>query len=58
MWREVKWLEVKWLEGKLSTYKSGTFIFPLADMCIAQVRMRSVGVDMTIALGILMFIWG
>ena len=28
-----------------------------ADMCIAWVRVRSVGVDVSIALGILMFIW-
>ena len=29
-----------------------------ADMCTARVRVRSVGVDVTIARGILMFIWG
>ena len=29
-----------------------------ADMCIALVRVRSVGVDVSIAAGILMFIWG
>ena len=29
-----------------------------ADMCIAHVRVRSVGVDVSIAVGILMFIWG
>ena len=29
-----------------------------ADMCIAWVRVRSVGVDVSIAVGILMFIWG
>ena len=29
-----------------------------ADMCIAKVRMRSAGVDVSIAKGILMFIWG
>ncbi len=29
-----------------------------ADMCIARVRVRSVGVDVSIAVGILMFIWG
>ena len=29
-----------------------------ADMCIAHVRVMSVGVDVSIAGGILMFIWG
>ena len=29
-----------------------------ADMCIAQLRVRSVGVDVSIAECILMFIWG
>ena len=29
-----------------------------ADMCIAQVRVRSVGVEVSIARGILMFICG
>ena len=29
-----------------------------ADMCIVRVRVRSVGVHVSIALGTLMFIWG
>ena len=29
-----------------------------ADMCIACVRVSSVGVDVSIALGILLLIWG
>ena len=33
------------------------FIGSQADMSIAQARVRSVGVDVSIAKGILMFIW-
>ena len=29
-----------------------------ADMCIAKVRVRSEGVDVSMSWGILMFIWG
>ena len=33
-------------------------LVPTADMCIAYVRVMSVSVDVSIASGILMFIWG
>ena len=35
----------------------GLLCIRATDMCIARVRVRSVGVDMSIAVGILMFIW-
>ena len=37
---------------------SRSFIVLDADMCIAYVRVMSVSVDVSIAWGILMFIWG
>ena len=36
----------------------GLLYVPAADMCIAYVRVMSVGVDVNIAVGTLMFIWG
>ena len=33
-------------------------LVPSADISIAEVRVRSVGVYVSIAVGILMFIWG
>ena len=44
--------------GNLANVCRGLLCILAADMCIAEVRVRSVGVDVSIAVGILMFIWG